>query len=110
MGRKCGKCDGCVMPVPFEVDNAALGLLEGWIDGSRKLTDENLGKVIRLVERRRYQTEVLDQAYLKGVCRFPDMTPRDVDVAMRVWRNELAAFARGECGPFKLFNHNEGGE
>ena len=108
--RKGGKCAGCARPVPFEVDNAALGLLEGWIDGSRKLSDENLSKVIRLVERRRYQTEVLDQAYLKRKCRFPDMTPREVDVAMRVWRNELAAFARGECGPFKLFNRNEGGE
>jgi hypothetical protein len=38
----------------------------------------------------------LEQAYLKGKCRFPDMTPREVDVAMSVWRNELAAFARGE--------------
>ena len=108
--RKCGKCDGCVMPVSFEVNNSALGLLEGWIDGSRKLSDENLSKVIRLVERRRWETKVLEQAYLKGKCRFPDMTPREVDVAMRVWRDELAAFARGECGPFKLLTVTRGGE
>ena len=94
--RKCGKCEGCRAPVPFEVNNAALGLLEEWIDGSRKLTDENLGKVLRLVERRRYETKVLEDAYMKGVCLFPDMRPRDVDLAMRVRMNELAAFARGE--------------
>ena len=95
MGRKCGKCDGCVMPVPFEVDNAALGLLEGWIDGSRKLSDENLAKVIRLVERRRYETKVLEQAYMKGVCRFPDMSPRDAEMAVRAWRSNLVHFSNG---------------
>tara|TARA_A100001515_G_scaffold128908_3_gene115381 strand:- start:456 stop:752 length:297 start_codon:yes stop_codon:yes gene_type:complete len=94
--RKCGKCEGCRAPVPFEVNNAALGLLEEWIDGSRKLTDENLGKVLRLVERRRYETKVLEDAYMKGVCLFPDMQPQQVDLAMRIRMNELAAFARGE--------------
>jgi len=94
--RKCGKCDGCVMPVSFEVNNSALGLLEEWIDGSRKLTDENLGKVLRLVERRRYETKVLEDAYMKGECLFPDMQPQQVDLAMRIRMNELAAFARGE--------------
>ena len=108
--RKCGKCDGCARPVPFEVDNAALGLLEGWIDGSRTLNDENLGKVLRLVERRRYETKVLEDAYMKGECLFPDMQPREVDLAMRIRRNELAAFARGECGPFKLLTVTRGGE
>tara|TARA_R100001224_G_scaffold28522_1_gene15548 strand:- start:406 stop:663 length:258 start_codon:yes stop_codon:yes gene_type:complete len=83
------------MPVPFEVDNAALGLLEGWIDGSRKLSDENLAKVIRLVERRRYETEVLEQAYMKGVCRFPDMSPRDAEMAVRAWRSNLVHFSNG---------------
>jgi len=94
--RKCGKCEGCRAPTSFEVNNAALGLLEEWVDGSRKLTDENLGKVLRLVERRRYENKVLEDAYMKGVCLFPDMQPRDVDLAMRVRMNELAAFARGE--------------
>jgi len=94
--RKCGKCDGCARPVPFEVNNVALNLLVDWFNGRRTLSDENLAKVVRLVERRRNETQVLEQAYMKGVCRFPDMTPREVDVAMSVWRNELAAFARGE--------------
>ena len=93
--RKCGKCEGCRAPVPFEVDNVALGLLEGWIDGSRKLSDENLSKVIQLVERRRYETKVLEDAYMKGECLFPYMQPREVDLAMRVRMNELAAFAKG---------------
>jgi hypothetical protein len=84
------------MPPAFEVDNKPLDILVDWFNGRRKLSDENVSKVIRLVERRRREAEVLEQAYLKGKCRFPDMTPREVDVAMSVWRNELAAFARGE--------------
>ena len=95
MGRKCGKCDGCAKPVPFEVDNVALDLLVDWFNGRRTLSDENLAKVVRLVERRRYETKVLEQAYLKGKCRFPDLMPHDVDVAVRVWRNELANAANG---------------
>ena len=94
--RKCGKCEGCRAPVLFEVNNAALGLLEEWVDGSRKLTDENLGKMLRLVERRRHENKLLEDAYMKGECLFPDMQPRKVDLAMRVRMNELAAFARGE--------------
>ena len=94
--RKCGKCDGCAMPPAFEVDNKPLDILVDWFNGRRTLSDENLSKVIRLVERRRREAEVLEQAYLKGKCRFPDMTTREVDVAMRVWRDELEAFARGE--------------
>jgi len=95
MGRKCGKCDGCKAPVPFEVDNKALDLLVDWLNGRRTLSDENLAKVIRLVERRRYETEVLEQAYMKGVCRFPDLMPGDVDVAINVWRKQLNDFANG---------------
>lgn len=93
MERKCGKCDGCVMPVAFEVDNKALDLLVDWLNGRCTLSDENVDKVIRLVERRRYETEVLEQAYMKGVCRFPDMSPRDAEAAVREWRRELFAFA-----------------
>jgi hypothetical protein len=95
MERKCGKCDGCVMPVAFEVDNKALSILEDWFHGRRKLSDENLAKVIRLVERRRYETEVLEQAYMKGVCRFPDMLPRDAEMAVRAWRSNLVHFSNG---------------
>ena len=95
MARKCGKCDGCAKPVPFEVDNVALDLLVDWFHGRRTLSDENLAKVVSLVERRRYETKVLEQAYMKGTCRFPDLMPRDVDVAVRVWRNELASFPNG---------------
>ncbi len=93
MVRKCGKCDGCVMPVAFEVDNKALDLLVDWLNGRCTLSDENIDKVIRLVERRRYETEVSEQAYMKGVCRFPDMSPRDAEAAVREWRRELFAFA-----------------
>jgi hypothetical protein len=39
---------------------------------------------------------------MKGECLFPDMQPQQVDLAMRIRRNELAAFARGEPGPFKF--------
>ena len=95
MARKCGKCDGCANPVPFDLDNVALDMLVDWFNGRRKLSDENLAKVVRLVERRRYETKVLEQAYMKGTCRFPDLMPRDVDVAIRVWRNDLANAANG---------------
>lgn len=100
--KKCGKCEGCRAPVPFEVDNKPLSLLEAWADGSITLTDENLGKVLRLVERRRHETKVLEDAYMKGDCLFPDMQPQQVDLAMRIRMNELAAFARGETRPFKF--------
>ena len=100
--KKCGKCEGCRAPVPFEVDNKPLSLLEAWADGSITLTDENLGKVLRLVERRRYETKVLEDVYMKGECLFPDMQPNQVDLAMSIRMNELAAFARGELVPFKF--------
>jgi len=95
MGQKCGKCDGCAIPPAFEVDNVALDLLVDWFHGRRTLSDENLAKVVSLVERRRYETKVLEQAYMKGVCRFPDLMPRDVDVAVRAWRSQLVAFSKG---------------
>ena len=95
MGRKCGKCDGCKSPVPFEVDNKALDLLVDWFNGRCDLSDENVAKLVRLVERRRWETEVLEQAYMKGVCRFPDLMPGDVDVAINVWRKQLNDFANG---------------
>ena len=44
MGRKCGKCDGCKAPVPFEVDNKALDLLVDWFNGRRTLSGENVAK------------------------------------------------------------------
>jgi|TARA_R100000030_G_scaffold15092_3_gene9953 hypothetical protein len=80
--EKCGKCDGCVMPPAFEVDNKPLDMLVDWFNGRRTLSDENLAKVVRLVERRRLETAVLEQAYMKGVCRFPDLMPAHVDVAI----------------------------
>ena len=95
MGRKCGKCDGCARPVPFEVDNKPLDMLVDWFNGRRALSDENLAKMVRLVERRRNEMQALEQAYMKGVCRFPDLMPRDADAAIRVWRNELALFMNG---------------
>ena len=95
MGRKCGKCDGCANPPAFESDNTPLDLLVDWFHGRRTLSDENIAKVVSLVERRRYETKVLEQAYMKGVCRFPDLMPRDVDVAVRAWRSQLVAFSKG---------------
>ena len=95
MARKCGKCDGCKAPVPFEVDNKALDLLVDWFNGRRTLSGENVAKLVRLVESRRRETEALEQAYMKGVCRFPDLMPGDVDVAINVWRKQLNDFANG---------------
>jgi len=95
MARKCGKCDGCRAPVSFEVDNKPLDLLVDWFNGRRDLSDENVAKLVRLVESRRRETEALEQAYMKGVCRFPDLMPGDVDVAINVWRKQLNDFANG---------------
>ena len=95
MGQKCGKCDGCVMPPAFEADNKPLDLLVDWFNGRRTLSDENLAKVVRLVERRRHEAHALEQAHMRGVCRFPGLMPRDAEVAVRAWKSQLVAFSKG---------------
>ena len=95
MTHRCGKCDGCMQPPHLEDYSRALRVLCDWFQDRIQLSDEDVAKTVRLVERDRWAIEVLEQAYLKGECRFPDMSIHQSTLAAHAWRRELRALAQG---------------